>query len=270
MATNKRKEAPALFELLDKSTLRVPKSNAGSLKIPTWWSNRNPRRPEMPPDENAPPTPDQPQPPITPPFASGPVDFARLLPPANRWFLPVTILLLLLLTLVVVHFVSAGISAPTATGHLPAHLTVPSGRTKIGLGKVPGATEHPLNSRPGRPVQPATGGGGAQQSGRVLPASQVHRYTGHWYLIIVTTRPALAQKAAQFIARHGVDVSVQHDRNGDASVVSVRGFLKRDSPSARRFRQYVVQIGREVGQARRTGHGAWDDAYYVFIHPPKK
>jgi hypothetical protein len=39
MATNKRKEAAALFELIDKSTLKVPKAG-GSLKIPGWWSNK--------------------------------------------------------------------------------------------------------------------------------------------------------------------------------------------------------------------------------------
>lgn len=40
MATNKRKDAAALFELIDKSTLKIPK-NAGQLKIPSWWSSRN-------------------------------------------------------------------------------------------------------------------------------------------------------------------------------------------------------------------------------------
>jgi hypothetical protein len=45
MATNKRKEAAALFELIDKSTLKVPKQ-AGSLKIPAWWSSKsNPAAP---------------------------------------------------------------------------------------------------------------------------------------------------------------------------------------------------------------------------------
>ena len=39
MATNKRKDAAALFELIDKSTLKVPKG-AGSLKIPSWWSSK--------------------------------------------------------------------------------------------------------------------------------------------------------------------------------------------------------------------------------------
>ncbi|MCL2641812.1 MAG: hypothetical protein FWD53_13260 [Phycisphaerales bacterium] len=38
MATNKRKEAVALFELIGKSTLKVPKG--GSLKIPSWWSSK--------------------------------------------------------------------------------------------------------------------------------------------------------------------------------------------------------------------------------------
>ena len=40
MATNKRKDAAALFELIDKSTLKVPKS-AGSLRIPGWWSSKS-------------------------------------------------------------------------------------------------------------------------------------------------------------------------------------------------------------------------------------
>ncbi len=39
MATNKRKDAAALFELIDRSTLKVPK-NAGALKIPSWWSSK--------------------------------------------------------------------------------------------------------------------------------------------------------------------------------------------------------------------------------------
>ncbi len=48
MSTNKRKESAALFELLDKSTLKVPKS-AGSLKIPSWWSSKTNPEPVAPP-----------------------------------------------------------------------------------------------------------------------------------------------------------------------------------------------------------------------------
>jgi hypothetical protein len=55
MATNKRKDAAALFELIDKSTLKVPK-NAGALKIPSWWSSKtNPTpMPPAPPPRPAP------------------------------------------------------------------------------------------------------------------------------------------------------------------------------------------------------------------------
>src|SRR3954464_5804487 len=50
MAINKRKDAAALFELLDNSTLKVPK-NAGSLKIPSWWSSKtNPASTDIPDD----------------------------------------------------------------------------------------------------------------------------------------------------------------------------------------------------------------------------
>jgi hypothetical protein len=55
MATNKRKDAAALFELIDKSTLKVPK-NAGALKIPSWWSSKTNPTP-MPPAPPPRPTP---------------------------------------------------------------------------------------------------------------------------------------------------------------------------------------------------------------------
>jgi hypothetical protein len=38
MATNKKKDAASLFELIDKSTLKVPKT--GALKIPSWYSSK--------------------------------------------------------------------------------------------------------------------------------------------------------------------------------------------------------------------------------------
>lgn len=78
MATNKRKDAAALFELIDKSTLKVPK-NAGALKIPSWWSSKtNPPAPDAPsltpaassppaPIASAPAAPPVPEPPVTPP-----------------------------------------------------------------------------------------------------------------------------------------------------------------------------------------------------------
>ncbi len=59
MATNKRKESAALFELIGKSTLKVPKS-ASALKIPEWWSSKTnpPTAPSktaaLPPEEDFP------------------------------------------------------------------------------------------------------------------------------------------------------------------------------------------------------------------------
>lgn len=53
MATNKRKDAAALFELIEKSTLKVPKGGSGSLKIPSWWSSKvNPPTEPTHPQEN--------------------------------------------------------------------------------------------------------------------------------------------------------------------------------------------------------------------------
>ena len=41
MASNKKKDAAALYELLDKSTLKVTRKPGTPLKIPSWWSGRN-------------------------------------------------------------------------------------------------------------------------------------------------------------------------------------------------------------------------------------
>jgi hypothetical protein len=56
MATNKRKESAALFELIGKSTLKVPK-NASALKIPEWWSSKT--NPPSTPPKTAPNTSDE-------------------------------------------------------------------------------------------------------------------------------------------------------------------------------------------------------------------
>ena len=52
MATNKRKEAAALFELIEKSTLKVPKAG-GNLKIPGWWSDKTNPTNQTNPGEDA-------------------------------------------------------------------------------------------------------------------------------------------------------------------------------------------------------------------------
>ena len=49
MATNKRKDAAALFELIDKSTLKIPKDAKGALKIPAWFSSKTNPPPAPPP-----------------------------------------------------------------------------------------------------------------------------------------------------------------------------------------------------------------------------
>ncbi|MEI8198057.1 MAG: hypothetical protein WCI73_19355, partial [Phycisphaerae bacterium] len=74
MATNKRKDAAALFELIDKSTLKIPKDAKGALKIPAWFSSKTNPPPTLPPapaalpEDNLPLLPDQPAaaPPVSP------------------------------------------------------------------------------------------------------------------------------------------------------------------------------------------------------------
>jgi hypothetical protein len=90
MATNKRKEAAALFELIDKSTLKVPK-NAGALKIPSWWSsktNPTPAAPAVPAAPKPSPSPlartaAQPVAPASPPSApAAPAALSPSTPPS--------------------------------------------------------------------------------------------------------------------------------------------------------------------------------------------
>lgn len=278
MATNKRKDAAALFELLDKSTLKVPKSGSGPLKIPNWWSRAS--RAKRAAAENAGPAvavgfgagtpapPQNPPKPVRPPDAPvsgpmGPGDLSRFLPQSNRWFLPVAAAAVMLFMLAVVYWASRSHKAHTSATNRP--IGGPTGGDQPPrLSKVPGATKSTAKS--GLGGNRGTHGNavnGGRAVGRVVPINQVHREAGHWYLIIVTTRPNLAMLAAKHIAADGVSVTLQPVGKGMDQVVSINGYAKLSDPGARKFRRFVVQIGRDLPQAKRTGRGAWDDAYYA-------
>lgn len=102
-------------------------------------------------------------------------------------------------------------------------------------------------------------------AGRVVPAAQVHRSPHQWYLMIITTLPQYAQHAAQFIARHGVSVTVEPAAGGWDAVISVRGFRNLASPAAIAFRRRVVAIGLGWPGAQRTHHSPWNDAYFARV-----
>ncbi len=86
-----------------------------------------------------------------------------------------------------------------------------------------------------------------------------------WYLVILTTRPALAQRAAAFIAAHGVSVTVAPHIHDLATVIAVQGYRDRANPQAIAFRRRVVHIGDLLPEARRLHRSVWSDAYFRHI-----
>ncbi len=101
--------------------------------------------------------------------------------------------------------------------------------------------------------------------GKVLPTAEVPRLADHWYLVILTTLPQYARPAAQFIAQHGVSVTIEHGANNLAQVTSVRGFVHRGGPRAMAFRRKVIDIGRLLPGVKRKHDSVWGDAYFVQI-----
>ncbi len=101
--------------------------------------------------------------------------------------------------------------------------------------------------------------------GRVIPAMQVTRSANRWYLVILTTLPQYAQRAAEFIARHGVSVTIENGPHNFKCVIAVRGFKHRAGAAAIAFRRKVVHIGTLLPDARRAGRSDFNTAYYAHV-----
>jgi hypothetical protein len=161
----------------------------------------------------------------------------------------VLVLLLIVIVLMLTHN-HAGVPKPTNVS-----IIAPSGLDHPRLVQYP-SPQRRLVTEPGRM---------SRHAGEVVPAAQVRRSPRKWYLMIITTLPQYAQHAARFIARHGVNVTVEPAAGGWDAVISVQGFRNLASPAAIAFRRRVVAIGLAWPGAQRTHHSPWNDAYFARV-----
>ncbi len=302
MASNRKKEAATLYELLKKSGLKKAKQDGPVRRLASWFTARD--QPASPAETGA----DSPAGSLNVgttasrsatgkprPAASGPSPAIRLptagIAPPRAMSPDVTPLEenTILLDILAVRFrpwllfagaaltvVIIGVLIIWATrkssssGPVPSSPPVGSPTVEIRshLETVP---SYPIANRSPRTfAAPGKTPSVRRKSrrvhiGRVIPAAQVPRLANHWYLVILTTLPQYARLDAEFIARHGVDTTVEPGPGRFAMVVSVRGFRHRAGRSAIAFRRKVVRIGTLLPAARRIGHSLWSDAYYARV-----
>lgn len=284
MATNKNKDSAALFELIGKSTLKVPKG--GSLKIPAWWSSRsNEPRPEgtapaMPASAAAPATPEAAAVPVQPVrqpagvFAPADMDPAaaqrkssniarkQALLRTPKWAF---VVLALGVLGVVVLAVELFRPKPPPAGGNTSLITNPEPlrpRAVIpGDARTRAATQARMAEAPPqtRPAEP-------ERKARVWEEREVPRSSSQMYLVIASyhsRQRSLAERAANLLASKGVDVSIAPQKGREGLVlISVRGFENQNSPEADAFKKQVVDIGRALG---RKPNSAWADAYWSAV-----
>jgi hypothetical protein len=276
MASNKKKDAAALYELLDKSTLNVTRKAGAPLKIPSWWSARsNPAQAKTASNEKntdasasaAGPPPD--------PNALGSPSSQRdansggitTMPRALELFLryrPLVLVVAAVLVMIMIMLIVLHHSATTKPRVSAPAVIMPEGMTpKLEPVSPAVARMAPTPSSPAS--QPAAPAVAKVHQARVYPSSQAHRRNGYYYLVIVTTLPQYARSAAQFIAAHGVSVTIEPAGNRFDAVVSVRGFKHRASRAARDLQQRVIQIGNLMPGAARSHRSVFNTAFFAQV-----
>ncbi|MGC8559978.1 MAG: hypothetical protein ACP5O1_04790 [Phycisphaerae bacterium] len=276
MASNKKKDAAALYELLDKSTLKVTRKPGAPLKIPSWWSGRNnPAQGKGAADEKSADTSAAPSAPPPDPNALGSAASQRdiasggmMISRAQELFLryrplilvAAAILVMIMIMLIIFHHSGKGKrTAPPATVVMPGGVTprlVPDNSEDSNSASTPIPASQQVVQAPAPKTHRA----------RVYPSSQVNRRDGYYYLVIVTTLPQYARSAARFIAAHGVSVTIEPAQSPYDAVVSVRGFKHRASRAARAFQRRVVQIGYLMPGANRLHRSVFNTAFYAQVH----
>ncbi len=179
------------------------------------------------------------------------------------WMLLGAASLLGVILLIVVIALSRGGKSPK--GEAVPTVTGPVGPTTSKLVPYPEAAvpntdagqPAPVDNTPVSPTMPSTAA--------VVAMDRVKFDPQAWYLVILTTRPALAQRAAAFIAAHGVSVTVAPHIHDLATVIAVQGYRDRANPQAIAFRRRVVHIGDLLPEARRLHRSVWSDAYFRHI-----
>jgi hypothetical protein len=276
MATNKRKDSAALFELIDKSTLKVPKNATGSLKIPSWWSSKGnpavkstvpaalpvtekpaaatgstPPRPTVSTPAEAAPRPTL-TPAKAPVYAPPPGVVSR---PSRASYVPGT-------NIPIWAAVIGGLAAAiiivgaiwVATHQTPAPATTTPDGTLVGPGPV---APHGIT-----PLHPENGIAGPRQ-GHVY-GSQPNRNPQLFYLVIAHyPKDDVARGAAQFLAAYGVDVCIESSK-GYFWLISYNGFPTMSSAEAQAFQRKVIEIGKEHKDGKRKV-SVFNSAYFSHV-----
>jgi hypothetical protein len=120
----------------------------------------------------------------------------------------------------------------------------------------------PMQQPTGSPQGAAGRNGGGEAGGHVFEPGTIVRTSDLLYIVIASTPSAdVARRNAEFIAAHGVDVSIEtrySNNNLIYTLVSVQGFPTH--AAAEPLRARIVEIGH-LHPDYRKGKKTWDDAY---------
>ncbi len=106
------------------------------------------------------------------------------------------------------------------------------------------------------------------ESATVHGPSTVARTSDLFYVMISSTpTPSVAQKNAEFLAHHGIDVSIEivagpGGKGRWFKIISVKGFPT--MVAAESFRKQIVQIGHLTPDFKK-GKKVWDDAFITHV-----
>lgn len=283
MATNRRKDAATLYEVLGRAARKSPKKNASppippmsaETSVTPSMNNRAPLRIPVTGSIRPPPSSvstfpataaskEMRSPPVLSQSSPEPVLLDQILARFRPWILVVVAgIVALILALVIILSTSRNASQKPLVPIAISPGTPTPGYIQPQLLPVNGNVSTPAAVSQ-QPLVPATTVVPTHQ-GRLVPASQVSRSPNRWYLVILTTLPQYARRAAQFIARHGVSVTVENGPQNFKCVISVRGFRHRAGAAAIALRRKVVHIGALLPDARRTGRSDFNTAYYAHV-----
>jgi hypothetical protein len=290
MATNRRKDAATLYEVLGRASQKTPKkespappvskpvevapapsmNNRAPLRIPVAGSIRPPPTSAKRFPSAAPASKESVNPAAGAQSSMEPVLLDQIFARFRPWILVVAAgIVALILALVIILSTSRSGSqkplepitiSPNAPG-LPQPQLLPGD----GNAPTPASTPTPTPAQQQPPTPVASPISPRAMPGRVVPASQVNRSPNRWYLVILTTLPQYAQRAAKFIARHGVSVTVENGPQNFKCIISVQGFKHRAGSAAIALRRKVVQIGTLLPDARRAHRSDFNTAYYAHV-----
>ncbi len=281
MATNRKKDAATLYEVLGRTAQKKAKketspatpprstetpaissmNNRPAIRTPSTLSIRPPPSSTASHSSSGTPAIKETRTPTGgAQISSEPVLLDQILNRFRPWFLVVAagVVALILAVIVIVS------SSHTASQKPLEPIAISPGTPMPGSGQ-PQLLPVRGNGAPSPVVTPPSAMPPKAHIGRVVPAAEVNRSPNQWYLVILTTLPQYARRAAEFIAKHGVSVTVENGPQNYKCVISVRGFKHRAGAAAIALRRKVVHIGTLLPDARRAGRSDFNTAYYAHV-----